>query len=259
MSRIRQIAKSSVVLLFGRKKKARKILGGLAAGFRICVSPSENLGYLLGTTERRLQQAIRSYVSSGDTVYDIGANIGYISLALAKQVGPQGQVIAFEPIPQTFDSLSKNVALNKLSNIKVLNIAASDRAGETTIRTRDNPAESSMVWYRNDPSATEVSISTSAIDDLVRTCKIPPPDFVKIDVEGAEGLVVQGMRDTLATSKPVLFLECSDIGRETTWPLLCELGYRCQSATTWKRVVEFDEYRDFDFLWLPPNREDHLP
>ena len=249
---IRRVAKSSAILFLGREKRPRRILRGLAAGYRICVSPCDNLGYLLGTTEPHLQRAIRQYASAGDTVYDIGANVGYVSLSLAKRVGPQGHVFAFEPIPQTFALLAKNVALNQLNNITTMNVAASDRSGETTIRIPESLSMSSMVWHRNDPSAIELQIKTVVIDELVKTGHLPAPQFVKIDVEGAEGLVLQGMRDTIASRKPVLFLECSEIGRATTWQLLSGLGYRCQAAATREPVSSFDQYRNADFLWLPP-------
>jgi hypothetical protein len=81
--------------------------------------------------------------------------------------------------------------------------------------------------------------------------EIAYPKFVKIDVEGAESYVLRGMRGTIAASQPILFVECSEIGREVAWQLLCELGYRCQSAITRKWVNSFEDYRHADFLWLP--------
>jgi FkbM family methyltransferase len=251
MPRVKQLLRAGLLRVLGRKSKPRTILSGLAAGCRICVSPAERLGYLLGTADRSLQRVIQRFVGNGDIVYDVGANLGYVSLVLAKRVGAQGQVIAFEPVPQTFALLKENVALNKLSNIKLLNVAAAERSGEALIRMTDNLAVSSMVWHRNDPMAKELSIKTRAIDDLVNAGEIAAPSFVKVDVEGAEGLVFRGMRETLARTRPVLFVECSDIGRETAWPLLDNLGYRCQSLTTGKYVDSFDDYRDVDFLWLP--------
>ena len=76
MSFIRSFAKSCVVLFFGSESRPRTILRGLASGYRICISPAEQLGYLLGTDEPHLQKAIRNHVAAGDTVYDIGANVG---------------------------------------------------------------------------------------------------------------------------------------------------------------------------------------
>src|SRR5215471_10782016 len=135
---VRSIAKSCAVFVLGRERRPRRILRGLALGYRICVSPTENLGYLAGTTEPRLQRAIRNYVTKGDVVYDIGANIGYISLSLAKRVGSKGQVFAFEPIPQNFDRLRKNIEINNINNVQLLKVAASDRTGEAVMRATDN-------------------------------------------------------------------------------------------------------------------------
>ena len=70
-------------------------------------------------------------------------------------------------------------------------------------------------------------------------------------VEGFEGGVLQGMIRTLTAAKPVLFVECSDAGRETAWRLLSNLGYRCESAVTGRAVTKFEEYRHADFLWVP--------
>ncbi len=251
MSAIRAFAKSCIVLLLGQESRPRLIVRGLASGYRICVSPAENLGCLVGTAEPHLQKAIKEFVAAGDTVYDIGAHIGYVSLSLAKRVGPKGSVIAFEPVPRNADLLRRNVAVNGLENIRLLDVAASDQRGETHIRMGKNPSMASMVWHKNDPSVTDMVVRTVAIDDLVEAGDLKHPRFVKIDVEGAEGFALRGMRRTVAASKPVLFIESSDAGRETTWGILRELGYRCQSALTRKWVDTFEEYRHADFLWLP--------
>jgi len=240
-----------LVLTLGEEARPRRILSGLASGCRLHVSPARNLSYITGTADRYLQRAIKRYVSLGDNVYDIGANIGYVSLMLAKQVGPEGGVFAFEPIPETFDMLRKNIMLNKGRNITLLNVAAAASSGLTVMRTIENLSMSSLVWHRADARAVQVPIETVAIDSLIERGELPPPKFVKIDVEGAEGLVLQGMAHTIARIKPVIFLECSDIGRQTSWSLLCDLHYRCQSTTTCEWVDTFDEYRHSDFLWLP--------
>jgi FkbM family methyltransferase len=251
MSSLRSFTKSCAVLLLGKESRPRRILGGLASGYRIYVSPADHLSYLLGTDEPHLQKAIRQYISAGDTVYDIGANVGYVSLSLAKHVGPRGRVIAFEPIPQNIAAFRKNIAINAIDNVRLLEYAASDSAGEALIRLAENPSTASLVWHRNDSSATEVSIHTVSIDELVGSGDLVHPKFVKIDVEGAEGLVLQGMRRTIAAARPVLFVECSDAGRDQAWHLLAELKYRCQSPITGKPVNTFEQYRHSDFLWLP--------
>jgi FkbM family methyltransferase len=228
-------------------------MSGLAAGYRISVSPAEHLSYLLGTDEPHLQRTIRRYVTPGDTVFDIGANIGYVSLSLAKRVGPRGRVIAFEPIPQNIAAFRNNIEINAIANVQLFEFAASEKAGTVVIRMAENPSTASIIWHRDNPAATELSVNTISIDDLVEEGELAYPKFVKIDVEGAEAPVLQGMRRTLAAARPVLFVECSDAGREVVWGLLQELGYRCQSAITRKSVSTLDDYRHSDFLWLPPH------
>jgi FkbM family methyltransferase len=248
---LRSFAKSCVVLMMGRETRPRKIFRGLASGYRICVSPADHLSFLLGTNEPHLQRIIRQYVAAGDTVYDIGANVGYVSLSLAKSVGSSGRVIAFEPVPKNIDRFRESIKVNQLVNVQLLEAAASEQCGEAVIRIAENLATASLVWHRNDPSATQLTIRTVSIDELVESGDLSSPSFVKIDVEGAEGSVLKGMRRTVAAARPVLFIECSEAGRETTWSLLRELGYRCQSAITRKPVDVFGAYRHSDFLWLP--------
>jgi FkbM family methyltransferase len=194
-------------------------------------------------------------VAAGDTVYDVGANIGYVSLSLSKQVGPTGRVIAFEPVPRNTDLLRANIRDNKINNVSVYDAAASNTRGEATIRFAENLATASLTWHRDNASATSITVKTVAIDEMVAAGEIGNPAFVKIDVEGAENLVLEGMGKTLAAARPVLFVECSDAGRETAWHLLREQGYHCQSAITGKWITAFEEYRHSDFLWLPQGRD----
>jgi FkbM family methyltransferase len=247
----RRFAKWALVLLWGRESKPRRIVRGIASGYRICVSPQENLGYLIGTDETHLQRAIRKYVSVGDTVYDIGANVGYVSLCFAKRVGNAGHVIAFEPVPRNIEAFRRNIHINCIMHVRLLEAAAAEKAGEAVIRIAGNLSTASLVWHQNNPSAIEISIRTVCIDELVDAGQLGTPKFVKIDVEGAEGAVLQGMRCTLASARPVLFVECSEAGREKAWNLLRNLDYRCQSAITGRWTDTFDEYRHSDFLWIP--------
>jgi FkbM family methyltransferase len=253
MSFARRLVKSGILVLWDRNVRPRLILRGLPRGYRLNVSPAENLGYLMGTAEPHLQRAIRRYVAARDTVYDVGANIGYVSLSLAKQVGPQGRVFAFEPVPKNIQRCRTNIEINQLKNIQLLEFAASNANGEAVIRMTDNLSMASLVWHQENPSATQIVIKTVAIDDLVERGELPPPTFVKIDVEGSEASVLKGMLRTITAAMPVIFVECSDTGREYTWQTLRQLGYQCQSAIHQTPVTTFEQYRHADFLWLPPS------
>jgi FkbM family methyltransferase len=206
---------------------------------------------LLGTAELHLQKAIVKFVHYGDTVYDVGANLGYVALSLAKQVGPSGKVAAFEPVPQNLRLLRENIEENQLTNIEVFDVAVSDEEGEALIRIPESLSMASLIWHTENSTCIQHATRTIAIDDLVQTGRLAFPTFVKIDVEGAEALVVRGMRRTIVSAKPVLFIECSDSGREETWRFLSDCGYECRSAVTSERVDSFEAYRHSDFLWIP--------
>jgi FkbM family methyltransferase len=182
-------------------------------------------------------------VSAGDTVYDIGANIGYASLSLAKRVGPNGRVGAFEPVPRNVDLLRKCIEVNSL---KTLNCWTARPPTSVASQQFESPRIRLLrVWFGIDifPAPPKLTFRTVAIDDLVEACELGQPRLVRIDVEGAEGFVLQGMRRTIAASQPVLFVECLEAGRETAWIMLREMGYQCQSALTRKCVDAFEEYR----------------
>lgn len=251
MSFVRSAAKTIITLFMGSSSRPRRILRGLPRGYKIIVSPKDNLACLLGTQEVHLQKIIRKYVSPGQTVYDIGANMGFVSLSLSRQVGASGMVVAFEPVPENVRLLRANVEANRILNVKIFDYAASDRCGEAVIKITNNLATASMVWHSHDSSAMSITAKTTTIDHLVRCGDLCEPKFVKIDVEGAEGLVLTGMRETIAAAQPIIFLECSDIGRQTSWKLLHQNGYRCFRATSLCEVTSFDNYRHADFLWLP--------
>lgn len=248
---IRRFAKSCAVCLLGAETKPRTVLRGLARGYQIYVSPVENLGYLLGTAEPHLQRAIKIHVARSAVAYDIGANVGFASLALAKRVGRTGHVVAFEPLPENAKRLRSGIEQSRLDNVEVLQYAVSDTSGQAILRVAENVATASLVWHRNNPQARDITVPTVVIDELVQTRVIPPPQFVKIDVEGAEGYVLTGMRRTIAQARPIIFVECSDAGRAATWEILSGLDYRCQSAINRKPIITFEEYRHADFLWLP--------
>ncbi len=154
-------------------------------------------------------------------------------------------------MPQNLQLLRQNLAQNQLSNVEVFDLAASEQNGEAVIRIAENLSTASLVWHRNDKSAIELVIKTVVVDELVNAGSLLLPSFVKIDVEGAEGLALRGMQRTVARARPILFIECSDAGREITWQLLRNLNYRCQSAIFGKWIDTLDEYRHSDFLWFP--------
>lgn len=146
-------------------------------------------------------EEIRNFLKSienDDVVYDIGANTGLYSLFAAK-VCHHGTVVAFEPYPPNLRVLRQDIARNSLYNITVVESALSDSVGEIEFnqpRNNDIGYGSSSINVKKDREA--LTLPTTTGDTLIADGEIPPPNVVKIDVEGAEPLVIDGMKEALA-------------------------------------------------------------
>jgi FkbM family methyltransferase len=198
---------------------------GVAAGLRFNAAGA-NAGYALGTTEPLVQEAVRAIIRPRDVVYDIGANVGFFTVLAARLVGPAGAVIAFEPLPETASAARRNADLNGFTHVTVLTIAAGKRGGVAKLELREE-----STWARlADQSTTgpTVDVEIVAIDDLVEAGTIRPPNVAKIDVEGAELDVIEGMRRTIAAHRPVIL--CEMHGKNAAFASLMEsFGYTVRS------------------------------
>lgn len=140
------------------------------------------------------------------TVLDVGANLGWYSIFLAL-VDDEKKIYSFEPIPETFSALKKNIALNKIDNIKTINLALSNE--EKEIEMFYSPSLTGASSFKNlQENATHTKlINTKTLDDFIQSSKINTIDFLKCDVEGAELLVIEGGMNCIKKHKPILFLE----------------------------------------------------
>ena len=183
-------------------------------------------GVLRGLHEMQVQEALRRCLPEGGTFVDVGAHIGFMSLCAARIVGPEGNVVAIEPVPENSAAVRRNAELNGFGHIRVIEAAASSRAGEAELIT-----VSDTLWTRLDhvgdhPLAVGRSpVRTVALDDLVEAGDVAVPDVVKIDVEGAELEVLAGMRGLLAQRRTTVICEMHDTNLGFT-ELMTELGYR---------------------------------
>lgn len=154
-----------------------------------------------------------SHINEGMNVIDIGANIGAITLQMAKKISKSGNVFSFEPSPYNFKQANKNISLNNFSNIKLINQGLGNKK-ETAFLYNVNPNNRGMLRLlpEDDQSKSyekeEVEIDT--LDSNMQKFSIAKPDFIKIDVEGFEYKVLQGAHETLSKFKPILFIELVD-------------------------------------------------
>jgi FkbM family methyltransferase len=133
----------------------------------------------------------------GDVVVDLGAYVGYYTLVAGKVVGEKGKVYAFEPGPEAFALLQKNVRANGLSNVVLEQKAVSNKAGSIKLFVSEkHSADNTIYKSAHDPGRATVDIEAVSLDDYFRD-RDPRVDFVKIDVQGAEGLILDGMHEVV--------------------------------------------------------------
>jgi FkbM family methyltransferase len=150
------------------------------------------------TTMRLLHKLARP----GDTVVDVGANIGFVTAHLSKAVRNTGKVLSFEPIPSNIVRLKETLRLNNITNVQVIEAGAAAESGEFKMYTfEDRHAFASMAPLY--AGGKEVTCKVVPLDDVIKT----PVSVIKIDVEGAEVGVLKGAKRVLAEYKPHLVIE----------------------------------------------------
>lgn len=210
---------------------------GALEGYRMSVDWSRYRSFVYGTWEPNVIRAVTETVKPGMTIIDIGAHIGYYSLLFAKCVGPSGRVFAFEPLPDNFALLQKNVGLNNLLNVYALNQAVFSRTQEITIAAPDdqpNPGSGSM---HNEAGHKHYRVEAISMDDFCEKLALRP-DILKMDVEGTEYDVLIGAKETINRYRPNLFIELHHFDGNLTAnrvpDLLAGWGYQSQWVERWE-------------------------
>lgn len=207
------------------------VLHGAGAGLRLparAVAPTHAHARLIltGHLDVAVQEALRRTVPAGGVVYDIGANVGFFALLAARLAGPEGRVIAFEPIAEVA-ALAREAALRSDlgDRVEVRVAAVGERAGSVVMCVVAQGGIWSHVATREPHSATTErrEVAQVSLDDAV-AAGAPPPDVIKIDVEGAEDDVLRGARHVLAEHRPVVVCELHGTNDEVA-DLLEEAGY----------------------------------
>lgn len=215
--------------------------------------------------------ALQRLVLPGEVVYDVGANIGLYLRFLFTHCHA-GKVYAFEPMTENRALLLKNIELGKVTDkATVFPVALSDSEGNEKLQIDDLMSGSaaldritkgapSLGRLKYGMSALTELVATTRIDTLLKDESIQRPHCIKIDVEGAELLVLQGAIHTLEKYRPKLLIELHgvEMGREV-FHLLNNIGYHCYSPlaegnvrqyqkVTTEKVGVISNYYDFHFL-----------
>jgi FkbM family methyltransferase len=229
-SRILDISPLKRVPIFGKIVRilTKKILGnatlpilqGKLKGKKWIVG-SGCLSYWLGIYEIKMSKLIENTIKGGDTVFDIGAHVGYYSLLFSILTGDIGKVYSFEPLPLNVHFLRKHIISNDIINVKIVQAALTNKDDFA----RFEEGHYADVSHLSDDG--ELTVKTIRLDGFVIRENISRVDFLKIDVEGAEGLVLQGAQETLTNFHPRILLSThGQKVHQECCQLLKSLGYR---------------------------------
>ena len=196
--------------------------------------------YATGNFEDETASTIEALLEAGDVCIDVGANIGFFTLLMAQCVGASGSVWAFEPSPATRERLLRNVQLNQLTQVTVREEAVSNADGQ---RLFFGGADD----HSGIASLRPLQVGSRSYE--VRTCTLsaclPPslaPRLIKMDIEGAEALALEGMRGLLEARHPDLIIEVTD-------PFLREMGSSGAELHGFLAQLGYSMYRiDWDGL-----------
>ncbi len=159
--------------------------------------------------ESELVEHMRKVLREGDTIFDIGANIGLISILLAKgENGGQSQIHSFEPEPRNFRQLGNNIGLNNLkAQIHPHQLALGATEGQVELHIRGSEGEGRHSIASSKGATGAISVELTTMSNFCAREQVQP-DIIKIDVEGAEGQVLAGMEGLLQQAAPAhVFLE----------------------------------------------------
>lgn len=192
----------------------------------------DTVGYSLGVSEPTVQLAVVNHLGPGDVFYDVGANVGFLSLLAAKSVGSQGHVYCFEPQPDVLPLLTRNLEQNGFSNFDIIEAAVSDQPGrarlELNARGRSGQAQLAHAGNGHDGARSHgrdtVDVNVVTLDELA----LPAARLVKIDVEGAECKVLRGMANMMREHRPTLIIEIHEGQGPSVEAILRESGYRSE-------------------------------
>jgi len=192
-------------------------------------------------------------IKKGDTVVDIGANIGLFTLFFSKLVGTTGRVIAFEPDPENFDVLKKNIELNEITNVTLVQKGVSNKNESVKLYKSNVSGGHSLI--KNEWAKEYTNIQTVTLDDYFRGKEI---DMIKIDTEGFELEVIEGGKKLLEDNKNMKII--SEFGgyyykrnnSKVLYPkILHEMGFKLfgiiDKSTGKSKIVNknFDELMEF--------------
>jgi FkbM family methyltransferase len=207
---------------------AHRINAGPAAGLTFEVTLPFDKAIWSGTYERAFATELAGAVKCGGICYDVGGYRGYMAGVMA--AAGASKVVVFEPLPDNQQAIRRLTALNPTLRVELLCLAVGKEDGAAFLKTMPDRSMAKLTtspFQPHAPALGAIEVPLRTIDTLVGERTIPPPDLIKIDVEGAECDVLAGAAETLRRWRPTVLLEAhSAMLEDLCGRALRDLGYR---------------------------------
>jgi FkbM family methyltransferase len=208
---------------------------------RMFLDPKDSLGLSTWRAYEPLEtELLKKLIQKGDCVVDIGAHIGYYTLIFSKCVGPEGYVFSFEPELRNFEILKRNIEVNRIRNVALENKAVSNANGKILLFLNENDWGDHRIYDTNDSRKAIYCDSIRLDDYFTLNHKIA---LIKIDIQGGEGLALQGMREALIKNRDTKILM-------EFWPSGLRLA-----GTEPQEVLKFLNDLGFNFYVIKNNKK----
>jgi len=234
------------------------VAAGALAGARLFLDLHSEKDYWLGTYEPELQAAVADLILPGMVVYDVGANIGYISLVLARAVGAQGKVFAFEALPANQERLRANQERNPEARLELIPKAVMGASGTAEFLVHASGGMGKAVGSagrQGERYQQTITVPAVSLDDFAFQEGNPLPQAVKMDIEGGEVLALLGMRRILQEARPLVLLELhGPEAAQTAWETLTTAGYTLHRMAKKYHLIASLEALDWKayLIGMPP-------
>jgi FkbM family methyltransferase len=189
---------------------------------------------------------LRSVIHAGDSVADIGANVGAYTNEFSRLVGENGRVHAFEPVAANYDILQAVIRKGRLRNVRSFRMALGAKVEQREIAVPDLGGFTGYYWaHFAKPGERGEKVEVSTLDEMLRAATVPRLDFIKCDVEGSEIEVIEGGLELMRRERPGWLLEVSRETSNDVFARFTSLGY---TAFVYDgKLTPVERFRDKEF------------
>lgn len=200
------------------------------------------------------------FLKPGETFVDAGANCGVYTVAAANIVGKTGKVLAFEPGEFILNTLKKNVEINGFDQVQVFPVGLSDTAGSAKLYSHPHGASSFSLGCQEGQASNSFTINLDRLDEVLDRASVSTVDCIKMDVEGAEELILRGAPRLFERCKPRVIFEINTtaikalgLQKDGAWRFLEDRGYEFFTIDTEGVISKLDACPESggNFIALP--------